>query len=102
MKRAWLLGAAFLLGASALVGFSPAAAYPDVECHITDPGRACEGEPLSLTATVSPAVNCTDITITWNGMSRSGTGSSLTATFPTREGDADRPALRRDVVTCRL
>lgn len=100
MRRMRLLVMALLLGMSALAGMSPASAYPDVTCHITDPGEACEGEPLSLTATVSPAVNCTNISITWNGMTRSGTGSSLTATFPTREGDADRAALRRDSVSC--
>jgi hypothetical protein len=100
VKRNWLLWAALLLGVSGFAGFSPAMAYPDVECHITDPGRACEGEPLSLTATVDPAVDCTTISITWNGITRSGTGSTLSATFPTHKGDADRPALRRDSVSC--
>lgn len=100
MRRIWPLWVAFMLGVSGVAGFSPALAYPDVECHISDPGRACEGEPLHLTATVDPAVDCTNISITWNGMTRSGTGSSLTAKFPTRKGDADRPALRRDSVSC--
>lgn len=100
MRRFCAVLTTAVLAFAGLMVASPAQAYPDVECHITDPGEACEGEPLHLTATVSPAVDCTNISITWNGMTRSGTGSSLTATFPTRKGDSDRPALRRDLVSC--
>lgn len=100
--RNWRLAiAAAVIGAFAqLAGATSASAYPDVTCHITDPGKACEGEPLKLVATVDPDVQCSPIRITWNGMTRTGTGPELTATFPTKEGDADRSSLRTDQVSC--
>ena len=90
-----------IAAAFAVLGVStPASAYPDVTCHITDPGRACEGETLQLTATVDPDVDCHPISITWNGITREGTGSSLTANFPTSEGDADREELETSSASC--
>jgi len=89
---------AVALGLTAWLGAAPAVAYPDVTCHITDPGEACGGDPLTLHATVDPAVDCTDISITWRGMSRHGTGSSLTAVFPTKK--TKKKLHETDTVSC--
>ena len=87
--------------AFALLGLAaPAQSYPDVTCTISDPGEVCEGESFTLTASVDPDVECHPISITWNGQTREGTGSSLEATFETEEGDADREELETSEASC--
>jgi LPXTG-motif cell wall-anchored protein len=45
-------------------------------------------------------VDCHPISITWNGQTKSGTGSHLVVTFQTHKGDAHRKALKSDVASC--
>ena len=107
MRSLRLALASTALAVFGLLGFSVSpvvAAYPNVECHITDPGVTCEGKPLRLTATVDPAQDCHPIAITWDGRTRTGTGSKLVASFSTKKGDHKRwlnhPSLRSDFVSC--
>lgn len=91
MKTLRLAVASAVVAACALFALAgPAAAYPDATCSITDPGRACAGNTLTLTAAVDglPAgASCSPISITWKGVTRTGTGTTLAAQFPTSAAD---------------
>lgn len=85
MKKVLLASAAALVAVLATLGFAPAAsAYPELTCNVTvDSQVVYEGEQFTATGTVEEQSDGADIhwVMTFNGETRTGTGTVFAQTF---------------------
>ena len=86
MKTVRLAVATAVVALLALMAPSPVQAYPALTVTVSE-STVTGGDDITITAVVSPAVDCESWSLTFLGDTRTGSGSSITETFDTPEVD---------------
>lgn len=86
MKKLRLALAVAVVAFFTVIAPSPAQAYPGVTVTVSD-HELVGGNDVTITATVDPAIDCDEWELTYQGDTRTGSGTSITATFSTPEVD---------------
>ena len=88
MKKLRLALAVAVVAFFTVIAPSPAQAYPGVTVTVSD-HTLVGGNDVTITATVDHAIDCDEWELTYQGDTRTGSGTSITATFSTPEVDEE-------------